>query len=467
MRKLFSLVVLSVLFSSASFAQNQTLIKGMVSEIEVTTDSTSLNYSIYIPQNYTATKPAKGLFVFDPNGDGVRAARLFVSAIAGEDYVVVSNNFKMSNNLDSLDYNANNAITIMRDVFAKVSLESSQVYIAGLGAGAKATSALSYLLKNTAGILLVDDVYFADQYFTQARRNTVIGVVGKSSPNYYQMADYFRMMKSIDSFNELYTYSNSGEWPGANFIGILINRLSHFQGENINLKNPDSLWEKQYVNDLNGLKSLASNKELLTAYDLSQDLKRDYRGEVDLDAIKDFYKDLRKTEPYKIAKRLDRSGNLEELLLLDDIEYFLESDIVAANFENLGYWDSRINEFKIASKDAAKQNEEKVAKRMLGYIDYTVEDFLTLNKVSLLPQRIFGNVLMTMLDSKDYQAYINIISLSAQDNDDNTAYFYLEELLKQGFTDYDALYEIPQTTTLKIKPIYNQLIKKYLGKSKF
>ena len=323
------------------------------------------------------------------------------------------------------------------------------------------------MLKNTAGILLVDDVYFADQYIAQARKNNVIGVVGKSSPNYYQMADYFRMMKSFNSSNELYTYSNSGEWPGASFIGVLLNRLNHIQADNINLKISDTLWEKRYQNDLNGLKSLVLNKEYLTAYDLSLDLKRDYRRKVDLDAIKNFYKSLRKTESYKTAKRLDRSGNLEELLLLDDIEYFLESDIVAANFENLGYWDSRINEFKNASNDPNKPNEQKVAKRMLGYIDYTVEDFLTLNKVSLLAQRIFGNVLMTMLDSKDYQAYLNIISLSAQDNDDNTAYFYLEELLKQGFTDYDALYEIPQTTTLKIKPVYNQLIKSYLGKAKF
>lgn len=467
MRKFLSLVIVSILFSSLSFAQNQTLIKGMVSEIEVTTDSTSLNYSIYIPQNFIATKPVKGLFIFDPNGDGMRASRLFVSAIAGEDYVVVSNNFKMSNNLDSLDFNANNAITIMRDVFAKVALEPSQIYIAGLGAGAKATSALSYLLKNTAGILLVDDVYFADQYIAQARKNNVIGVVGKSSPNYYQMADYFRMMKSFNSSNVLYTYSNSGEWPEASFIGVLLNRLNHIQAETINLKISDTLWERRYQNDLNGLKSLVTNKEYLTAYDLSLDLKRDYRRKVDLDAIKNFYKSLRNTESYKTAKRLDRSGNLEELLLLDDIEYFLESDIVAANFENLGYWDSRINEFKNASNDPNKPNEQKVAKRMLGYIDYTVEDFLTLNKVSLLAQRIFGNVLMTMLDSKDYQAYLNIISLSAQDNDDNTAYFYLEELLKQGFTDYDALYEIPQTTTLKIKPVYNQLIKSYLGKAKF
>ena len=52
--------------------------------------------------------------------------------------------------MDSLDTNAQQAVTMMRDVFAKVALESGQIYITGLGSGAKTASALSYVLKNTA-----------------------------------------------------------------------------------------------------------------------------------------------------------------------------------------------------------------------------------------------------------------------------------------------------------------------------
>ena len=66
-----------------------------------------------------------------------------------------------------------------------------------------------------------------------------------------------------------------------------------------------------------------------------------------------------------------------------------------------------------------------------------------------------------------YTAYLDIISLAAIDGDDNTAYFYLEELLKQGYDDYEALYSIPKTELLRIKPTYNELVESYLGKSKF
>ncbi|WP_405325593.1 hypothetical protein [Leeuwenhoekiella sp. LLG6367-2.1] len=467
MRIFYFLFIILLSTTQYSFAQQQTLLKGMVTEIEVVSDSLNLAYSIYLPPNYTKATASKVLFVLDPNGDGMRAARLFVSAIAGEEYVVVSNNFKLSKNLDSLDTNAQQAVTMMRDVFAKVALESGQVYITGLGSGAKTASALSYVLKNTAGILVIDDIYFAEQYIEQASGNAVIGVVGDSSPSYYQMANHFNMMKSLNNYNELYTYSDTGAWPSANFLGILINRLNHFQTDRFNLQVADSIWQRNYNSDLEALDKLVLKGEYLTAYDLSQDLKSDYRGNVSLDKLKDFYKDLRRTDAYKTAKRANRSGNLQELLLLEDIQYFLDEDITLANFENLGYWDSRISNFKNSADNATMANEQKVAHRMLGYISYTIEDFLTLNKVGLIPQRIFGNVLATMLDARDYQAYLNIISLSAQDDDDNTAYFYLEELLKQGFTDYESLYAIPETTTLKIKPTYNQIIANYLGKSKF
>ena len=94
MRIFYFLFIILLSTTQYSFAQKQTLLKGMVTEIEVVSDSLNLAYSIYLPPNYTKATASKALFVLDPNGDGMRAARLFVSAIAGEEYVVVSNNLQ-------------------------------------------------------------------------------------------------------------------------------------------------------------------------------------------------------------------------------------------------------------------------------------------------------------------------------------------------------------------------------------
>lgn len=60
-----------------------------------------------------------------------------------------------------------------------------------------------------------------------------------------------------------------------------------------------------------------------------------------------------------------------------------------------------------------------------------------------------------------------MISLSAQDQDNETALFYLEQMLKNGYKDLNALYTIEGTLALKMSEKYNKLIKKYLGNSKY
>lgn len=81
--------------------------------------------------------------------------------------------------------------------------------------------------------------------------------------------------------------------------------------------------------------------------------------------------------------------------------------------------------------------------------------------------KIIANILLTFIDPKNSKPYLDLITLAAEDNDDNTAYFYLEELLKTGYTDYEAIYNIPETEVIKISPVYNQIVEKYLGKSKY
>ncbi len=468
----FMRVSLLLLFSfvfttNVGNAQDQTLLKGMVTETQVSNDTLSLPYSIYLPVNYSAKQPSKVLFVFDPDGEGVRASRLFTAATEPDDFIIVSNNFALHQSLDSLDANANKAILMMRDVFLKVPIKQNDIYLTGLRSGARVASALSYVVTNATRVLLVDDIYFANRFSRRAGRNLVMGLVGRSSPNYYQMSDYFYLMNTFSRDNELYAYGKTGEWPDAVLLRVMLNRLKHLNDERLNRKLPDTAYAVDYSKDLEALKSIITNGEYLTGYDLIKDAKGDYRGYVDLDAIRDLQRSVRRSEAYSRARKNDRSGNIEEQLLLEDIDYFLDEDFAMANFENLGYWDERIKQFEAASKNNSKPREQEVAHRILGFIDYKIEDFLFLNTQRLIPQRIFVNVLNTLLHPEESQSYLNIISLSAQDKDYNTAYFYLEELLKQGYGDYESLYEIPNTELLKIKPTYNQLIKSYLGKAKF
>lgn len=106
---------------------------------------------------------------------------------------------------------------------------------------------------------------------------------------------------------------------------------------------------------------------------------------------------------------------------------------------------------------------------MKGYVRYLVDSYKNElpEKEENLEENLFLNILSTIVDKKDFESYRKIISLSAQDQDNETALFYLEQMLKNGYKDLNALYTIEGTLALRISKKYNELVKKYLGNSKY
>ncbi|MGY8916543.1 MAG: alpha/beta hydrolase, partial [Flavobacteriales bacterium] len=56
---------------------------------------------------------------------------------------------------------------------------------------------------------------------------------------------------------------------------------------------------------------------------------------------------------------------------------------------------------------------------------------------------------------------------SSKMEDFGTALFYMEELLKNGFTDKATLYSLEHTALLRITPEFNELVTKYLDDARY
>ena len=80
---------------------------------------------------------------------------------------------------------------------------------------------------------------------------------------------------------------------------------------------------------------------------------------------------------------------------------------------------------------------------------------------------ILLHMLKTITDPLAPENYLQVISMTAKYSDFGTANFYLEELLKKGYSDADRLYELPHTGLLRISPEFNRLIDKYLGQARY
>jgi hypothetical protein len=121
----------------------------------------------------------------------------------------------------------------------------------------------------------------------------------------------------------------------------------------------------------------------------------------------------------------------------------------------------------LKSKDELQQ---QMGKRLKGYINAIVADNIDIVKGGNPVDEEALNflwMLKTVIDPKDYDSYLKIISYNAKVNDTATALFYLEELLKNGYTDSDELYNLEDTAVLRISPEFNEIVKKYLKDARY
>jgi hypothetical protein len=194
-----------------------------------------------------------------------------------------------------------------------------------------------------------------------------------------------------------------------------------------------------------------------------------FDGLTDTEWFKARKKSVRKTKPYKEQKREWDVVRLMELILEEDYIFYLEEDVLSFNLDNLGWWNYQMG--KITKyKNSTKREEQLLGVRLEGYLNALVDEYIELSGREPDPDYdglILLNMLKTITDPFNYQSYLQVISLTGKYGDFGTANYYLEELLKKGYTDADHLYNIPQTALLRITPEYNALIEKYLGQARY
>ena len=196
-------------------------------------------------------------------------------------------------------------------------------------------------------------------------------------------------------------------------------------------------------------------------------MEEKYKSFISLTEIRTKQDQLARSRNYTQQKREQQVITEKEARLMDDFIFYLEEDIRTANFENLGWWNYQKNQL-----DSLAQRNNAEAKMALRLKDF-INEYVWIKRRDLkkkrtpLESKLVANMIQTIFDPHAYEAYRNIISLSAQDSDFPTAYFYLEEMLKHGYTNIENLYNIEGTLGLRLTPQYNEIIEKYLGTSKF
>ncbi|MFD1079790.1 hypothetical protein, partial [Longispora fulva] len=185
------------------------------------------------------------------------------------------------------------------------------------------------------------------------------------------------------------------------------------------------LIDKLFEEDLSRVDKLMSNVKLLKAHELLETMLDKYKDLHDLSRVEERLNSLRKSRNYISQKREYEDVVEKEMRLMDDFSYYMEDDILTRNLENLGWWNYQ--KIRLDSISKVGGAEGKMAERLKGFVAEVANSFrdeMEKQKGYSVDSKMIANLIATIYNPHNYEAYKDIITLSAQDNDFPTALFY-------------------------------------------
>ena len=457
---------LLLLFSLNIFAQEITLKKGAVVDSIKVNDSISETFALFLPTDFSREKAWPVVFVFDPEGRGRAAAQLFRQGAEDQGYIIVA-----SNNItkgDSLLNNLRVASRMMNTTFNYLPIDQNRVYTAGFAEGAEVASAIPAVFKNVQGVIGAGGVWMNPDLLKKENKFSFIGISGTRDPRLYDMEEMVRFLKMKGFSSTLKKFDGGHEWPSSNMISSVLGELTlqamakGYRPQNLQMV------ENLFQFDIAIAESLRRQREFYEAYQYLEQMESTYALYDKKDQIRDLQKEIKRNKVFRQQRRNYNSAAYLEDETKAEYVYYFDEDVALANFDNLPWWGQQVqllNKYQ-EGKDEA---EGEMAYRLQGMLESMADKAFVNLKERKAPVDflVFTAILQTIFDKEDPDGYMNIISVTAQNRDYETALLYLEDLLKTGYKDMEALYDIPGTLDLKLSPEYNNLIQKYLGKSKF
>ncbi len=456
--------LLNALLALPLQAQDFSLKKGVITDSILASKDES--FAIYLPKSFDLEKSWPLVMVCDMQGRGKRAISMFVNAAEEQGYVLVGSNALH----DSISITNNILITnrLLKSAEALISLENERIYSAGFSSGGRFASLVPSFIKGFRGVISLGAAIPNYELLNSNNIFHFIGVVGNEDYGYPDMLEARATLKRLKFPNQLWVFNGGHSWPEPRYIekalaAITLRAMSKGQ-------TPKNLpfVENTYRKELNDLDEMIQARDLVMAYDLMNEIISTYQLHLSVDSLQAESKSLRKNKDYRTMRRNENGALFKETLMRDEYQYNLLEDIGSLNYNNLGWWNYQMEELKKYEKKPSA--ERKMGVRLLAYLNALIEDNIDIEAAEdQVNDEVlsFLWMLKTITEPDNFDYYLKIISDSAKYEDFGTSLFYLEELLKKGYKDKAALYDLENTALLRITPKYNELIGKYLKDARY
>ncbi len=467
MRRIVIFLLLLGCIGVPANAQELALKKGIVMDSLPVNDSIARQIILYLPQDFDAGQEWPVLFLCDVEGDRTKKLRYLKVAADKNGYILASSRaLKDSLSLTNKILTISKTFDELKDLLP---LDLDRVYTMGYDTGGQLATIVPSMLRGVNGVLSVASSLPNLDLINPKEPFDFVGVLGRGDYQYTYMLESEVSLDQRKVPNYTLYHPEGHQWPDLVYLDLGMQMLTLMGMKRAAIPRGDQVIQSAYTDYQNAILELEQTGQLILAYHYSEQGESVFKALTDTDWFKDKKKSIRKSRVYKNQKREWDAVRLNELVLAGDYMFYLEEDVLSFNLDNLGWWNYQMG--KITKyKQSAKREEQLLGERLDGYLNALVEEYLELSGQEPNPDYdglILLNMLKTITAPEDYEHYLQVISLTAKYSDFGTSNYYLEALLKKGYTDADKLYNLPHTGLLRISPEYNALIAQYIGEARY
>jgi len=462
-----TVLFLFLFISLCTSAQQITLKKGAIIDNLSVNDSIAESYALYLPTNFDVSKRWPIVFAFDMQGRGKQVVSMFRQAAEEQGYILAASN----NIQDSLSLSKNILISsrMLNAIYAILPIKKDRSYTAGHGSGARMASLVPTFVKEIKGVISCGSPVANEEVLSSKKRFHFIGVVGNEDYNYTSMLNSQKVLNKLKFSNQLLVFEGGQEWPASSYLSRAMEIFTlAAMSKGIETKDLDFV-NRSYQRNLGEVSLLLLAKKPLLANNLLDEITGIYRNYKNIDSLSENAKTLRRTKLFKAQNRSQNAAFFKENFIKEDYSYLLEEDVLTYNYNNLGWWKYQMDELTKYEKSVSIF-EKKMGRRLKSYLNALIADTIDAIKASSPVDEealTFLWMVNTITDAENPIPFLKVISNSARVEDYGTALFYLEELLKSGYSNKKELYALDHTSILRLTPEFNEIVAKYLKEARY
>ena len=200
---------------SATTSPISNIESGKISDKVFCSNSSIINYALYIPKNYSVDKKWPVIFLFDPHAKGKLPVKNYAELAEKYGYILCGSN----NSKNGMDVNSAQAIAAetMKDIVLKYSINSKRIYLGGFSGGARVAATIA-MQNNIAGMIGCGAGLPPNAQFMN-KEMIYIGLAGKEDFNYVEMRFIKEESHSFPAGKaQLLVFDGKHEWPSSEIM---------------------------------------------------------------------------------------------------------------------------------------------------------------------------------------------------------------------------------------------------------